>query len=127
MCTKNEVVEAVHEVLFEQTEDGETYIGREIKRTLDKKADAIVGKLTMRFLLPFIVAVFSFGGAWYSLQHDVSSIQSKMAEGGRYTQEEHDVFAEEINRRFDEQQKLIDQRLLNIEKQLDRLLVRSNF
>jgi len=129
MCNKEETKQAVHEVIFETNEDGETYIGREVNRHVDHKATEIVSQLTLRFGIPFIALVFASAGAWYTLRADVADNTEALQEGGRYT--ENDAIQDQRlqegrDSRQDEEIANLRQdtnvRLDNIDNKLDRLI-----
>ena len=116
MCTKAEAEEAVRNVLEEKV-DGQTVIERE----MEIAGDRIIRKITFRFGIPLIIAIISGCGMWFNLQYRVANIESKMSEGGRYTQEEHDTYAEEQKRINDAQNKVIDDFRVDVKEQLGQM------
>ena len=109
MASKEEIRAIIHEVLNDQDDAGMTIIGREINRHVDLKANQIVSRLTLRFAIPFIALVIAGSGAWYTLQRDVSETSAKLQEGGRYTQEEHNDYARQVDEKLTKQQAEINE------------------
>ena len=109
MASEEEIKKIIHEVLNDQDEQGMTIIGREINRHVDLKANQIVSQLTYRFAIPFIALVIAGSGAWYTLQRDVAETSAKLQEGGRYTQEEHNDYASQVDEKLTKQQAEINE------------------
>lgn len=108
MCDYTDTKKAVKEVLLEENEHGQSFIGAEVNRHVDIKAKQIVFSLTMRFAIPLIAVAVTGTGMWYSLRSDVNGNTKSLNEGGRFTQEEQNVYAKEVDRRFEELNKDID-------------------
>ena len=88
MCTKSETKDAVREVLHEQNDDGETMIGKEVNRHVDKRFNELIRYMNMRFAIPALITAFIFGGLWYTLQGRITSVEKVLDEGGRYTEDD---------------------------------------
>lgn len=95
MCDKVEVVEAINEELF-TPKNGEDQ-GR-----LDKHVDAKLNKLFWRMMRWIGLPIMGLVAAWFNMQMQVNENSKELIVGGRYTQEEHDLYAIEQDRRFQE-------------------------
>ena len=107
MCTKEQVKEAVLEVLYDYDEDGESIVGKEVNAHITNKGNQIVAKLTFRFGIALLMTLLTALGIWYSLyyqvQQNTKSIndnQIAINEGGRFTQEEADQRQAEYQRQI---------------------------
>lgn len=102
MCTPEQVREVLEHELFTPR------AGEELGR-LDKHLNASLNKLFWqifwRLALPVIGAIAALTVGWFNLQSQVDKNSSELFVGGRYTQEEHDLYALEIDRRFTESEK----------------------
>lgn len=94
MCTKDEVRQVIHEEVFDPTEDG--------RSRLDKHIDDKFNQLFWRMMRWIGIPVLGLVAAWVNIQTQVNNNTEELRTGGRYTQEEHDLYAQEIDRRFDE-------------------------
>jgi len=98
MCTKEQVKEALTEILYDHDEDGMSIVGREVNAHITNKGNQIVTKLTIRFGLAIVGTFLTAAAAWYALyyqvQENTKSIEiNKVSinEGGRFTQEDADA------------------------------------
>lgn len=108
MCSKQQVKEAVNEVLHETVEDGSTYIGREVSRYMDRKATQIISTLTLRFAIPAVGFVVAMAGAWFSLSNRVETNTEHLQE--TLTQDQAALIIQSVanlTNRVDEQNELI--------------------
>ena len=122
MCTKEEAKDAVHEVLFDRSENGETVIGREVNRHIDVKAKSIIFHVTVRVAIPLLMAVLAGSAAWYTLRSEVEQNTQTLQETQIWTFEDHDRYADTQRQRLNDIERRIDGRLSNIESMLDTLL-----
>lgn len=109
--SREELKNAINEVLYEVDETGQTRIAREINAHVDLKGNEIVSALTKRLLFPAAGVLLLGASFFYSFDNRLNLLE----EGGSYTQAEHDVYADYVDRRFQEIQLRIDERLKNIE------------
>lgn len=109
MCTYEEVKGAVHEVLTEEDEKGFTYIGRQVNKHIDRRSNQIVSQLTFRFAVALLLLSFSLGGVYFSINYRLADVENDILKGERWTYEDHLQYSSEIDRRFLELNKDIDE------------------
>ena len=97
MCNKEETKQAIREVLHEPNGEGETMIAQEINEHFDLKANQIVTRLTVRFGISLVAVTIGATGMWFGLENKVANNTENITEGGRFTQEEHDVYVHNHN------------------------------
>lgn len=107
MCTKDQVKEALIEILYDHNEDGESIVGQEVNRHITNKGNQIITKLTLRFGVAFISMLITAAGAYYALIHRVDAVElvtvknaSEIEKGGRWTREDQAARDAEIQRQI---------------------------
>jgi hypothetical protein len=110
MCTKQDVKEAVEEVLFDKDTNGEDLIARSVHAHITNKGNQIIASITTRFLWALIALVLSSAAVWYSLYYQVQRHESMLGGTSNYiTREMQDAYARDIERRLAEQNERIVQ------------------
>lgn len=106
MCNKEETkqaaIQAINETVFQRDpKTGESRLTREIDSHIEEYINKMVAKLTFRFAFSLIglVAVATVG--WVNLSNKVYNNTRELGEGDRYTQSEHDSYAQYVDSRFD--------------------------
>lgn len=107
MCTKDQVKEALTEILYDHNEDGESIVGQEVNRHITNKGNQIVTKLTIRFGIAFISMLLTAAGAYYALINRVDAVElvtvknaAEIDKGDRYTREDALARDAEIQRQI---------------------------
>lgn len=114
MCSQDQAKQAakdaIEETLFRRDpHTGESRLQYEVENHIKGYIDSVVSQLTMRFGITLLALVVAGTAAWYSQQNRVANNRDAIEDGGRYTQEEHDTYAEEVDRRFEELNADIDE------------------
>lgn len=103
MCDEQKMKTVLEDILFNPNENGETIIGREVNHHLDDKAKDIVYKLTLRFALPFVGLVVAGTGVWYTLQADVERHEKLLGDEARWSQQQQEVYAKNVEEQLQRQ------------------------
>lgn len=101
-CTKEELhneVETAVEHVFDEKFDSRLEAGLKL----------ILGKITFRMGVSVVVVISTVAIAWANLNNRVDNNDDAINEGGRFTQEEADVYREEVDRRFQQLEKALDE------------------
>jgi hypothetical protein len=107
MCSKEEAkqaaVAAINETLFKRDPDtGETRLHKEVDNHIEDYINKMVTKLTFRFGLSLMIVTAMATIAWMTLSFKVDGHDQRLNEGDRYTQEEHDAYAQYVETRFED-------------------------
>lgn len=107
MCTKQEIREALEDVLNDPDDHGETFLGREIGTYITTKGNDIITKLTLRFTVALISLTLAAAGTYYTLVNRVLALEIttvdnalEIDKGGRYTREDALIKDSEIQRQI---------------------------
>ena len=103
MCDEQKMKTVVEDILFNPNENGETIIGREVNNHLDEKAKDIVYNLTLRFAIPFVGLVVAGAGVWYTLQADVARHEKLLGDEARWSQQQQEVYARNVEAQITQQ------------------------
>jgi hypothetical protein len=108
MCTKQEVKEAVEEVLFDKDTNGDDLISRSVHAHITNKGNQIIASLTTRFIWAVLGLILSSAAVWYSLYYQVQRHEQLLGGTANYiTREQQEMYARDIDRRLAEQNEKI--------------------
>ena len=105
MYNQTEIENSIQKVLVDKSKTGTTVLEDEVQHIID----GAVRKLSFRFGIAVIVISFSFGIWITTIQLSINSHERQLSQGDRYTQEEHNAYSTEVDRRFNEVQASIVQ------------------
>ena len=87
-------------------------VGEQIQESVPKIIENVLAKKTAKFVWGYWVlmgtVIVTATSAWFTLYNQVQNNTDKLSEGGRYTQQEHELYAQQVNIQLDTLSKEIE-------------------